>query len=212
MNLDDFKYKINQQLEVNSNFEMPANNFLHFENSKTNTILTKIKNSLKFEIFIGILITTFLTWLYFHFIQTSISIYFGVFSIITVINIFILSKLFYLTNKILKNNSNNVKTNLRQLHILLKNFIRKCFQFTMLLIPICFATATFLTYNDIQFEKGIFNKEFDVPFPKHLIFILSALVIGFTIFMYFFTKWYLQKMYGIHLTQLQQMLNELDEE
>jgi MFS family permease len=209
MNLDDFKIQINKQLEATPNFELPVSGITNLHTIKTNSILEKIKKSLQFEIFFGLAFIIVFALLAFFADIKGIRIYFGFFSIILALFIIVLFYLFIKT----KNASFiklSVKENIVSLHSLLSQFVKRCFQFTMLLIPICFISSLYLAYNDMQYHATNSTQYFDIPLPKKYIIILIIVIAVFSVLMYFFTKWYLNKLYGNHLQQLKQMIDDIE--
>lgn len=209
MTLDDFKIRLNQQLETNDSFEMPVTGITNLHELKTNSVLEKLKKSLQFEIVFGLLFVAAFLFLAFHSSINNIKIYFGFFSIVIA---FFVGILIYLLSKTQQVNISqfSVKQHLISLHNLLSQFVKRCFQFTMLLIPVCFVSALYLAYNDMQYHTTNSVQYFDIPLPKKYIIILLVVIVGFTVFMYYFTKWYLKKLYGNNLQQLKQMIDEID--
>lgn len=209
MNLDDFKIQINKQLETQSSFEMPVSGITNLHTIKTNSILSKLKKSLQFEIAFGSIFVIAFALLGLFGNTQHIRIYFGFFTIILAVFVIILTYLLLKT----KNAAFvklSVKENLSSLHGLLTQFVKRCFQFTMLLIPVCFSSTLYLAYNDMQYHTTNSAQYFDVPLPYKYIVILIVVITAFTVFVYFFTKWYLKKLYGNHLAELKQMLDEID--
>ena len=209
MNLDDFKIKINQKLEDNPSFEMSLSGITNLHQIATTSILEKIKKSLAFEIIFGCICVVAFVFIALFSKYKSLNIYFGFFSILIALITLILYLLFNKTKKV---NSSNlpIKQNLISLHSILAEFVKRYLQFTMLLIPICFISAVYLGYNDMQYHEINSTQYFDIPFPKRIIVTLTIVIVVFCVLMYFFTKWYLKKLYGNHLAQLKEMINQID--
>ncbi len=209
MNLDDFKTQINKQLEATPSFELPVSGITNLHTIKTNSILEKIKKSLQFEIVFGLAFVFAFASLALFADVKGIKIYFSFFSIVLAMFIVVLIYLFIKT----KNAAFiklSVKDNLVSLHGLLSQFVKRCFQFTMLLIPICFISAVYLAYNDAQYHTTNSAQYYDVPLPKKYIITLIIAIAVFSVAVYFFTKWYLKKLYGNHLQQLKQMIDDIE--
>lgn len=209
MNLDDFKVQINRQLEKQTSYAMPVTGITNLHTIKTNSILAKLKKSLQFEIVFGLAFVIAFTLLAVLSQVQGIKIYFGFFAFILAMFSFVLIYLFIKTKKA-SYIKLSVKENLVSLHCLLAQFVKRCFQFTMLLIPICFTSALYLAYNDMQYHYTNSTQYFDVPLPKKYIVILIIVIAIFSVFVYFFTKWYLKKLYGNYLQQLKQMIDDID--
>jgi hypothetical protein len=83
----------------------------------------------------------------------------------------------------------------------------------MALIPVCFIFSFILGYNEKQpiTEIDSFISKYN---PKVWVIITGALVyfVGLSIGLYYFTKWYLRKLYGKYILQLKACIAELGEE
>ena len=209
MNLDDLKIQLNKKLEENQSFEMMLGGVSRFKNFSSSSVAQKIKNSLITEILFSVIMLLIFICVTAFSKYESIKIYFGIFAIVillfTVLLVFLLKK----TND-LTASSLTVKQNLKSLHSLLSDFLKKYFQFTMLLIPICLIFSGYLGYTDAQQNINTFYIiPSSVNLKKQMIFILVFLVL-FIVGMYYFTKWYLKKLYGNHLKELELMIAQLD--
>ena len=138
---------------------------------------------------------------------SSPRIYFGGFSIICFLFLAVLLFIFKKTNR-LSNTALPVKSNLQTISAILNEYVKRYFQLTMGLIPVSIAASFLLAYND---------KEIQSPFSFTIasqfwgsIFFLAFLIL-FTVGMYYFTKWYLKKLYGNYIDQLQLLIKELGE-
>lgn len=209
MNLDDFKIQINKQLETQTSFEMPVSGITNLHTLKTNSILEKLKKSLQFEIVFGLAFVIAFAFLGLYANTQNVRIYFSFFAFVLAVFIAILLYLLFKTKNAAYTKL-SVKENLVSLHSLLSQFVKRCFQFTMLLIPVCFTSALYLGYNDVQYHTTNSTQYLDVPLPQKYIILLVIIIIVFSFFVYFFTKWYLKKLYGNHLQHLKQMIDEID--
>jgi MFS family permease len=143
---------------------------------------------------------------------TSLRIYFGIFTVICALFIPLLYKKLIKTKK-LSNTAVPVKKNLQALILLIKEYIKRYFQLTMVLIPISLIISFALGYSD----ENLNNPDLSNPFfPNFIgspfkITIVIIYVIAFSFGMYYFTKWYLKKLYGNYVQQLEALLAELEE-
>jgi hypothetical protein len=207
MELDEFKNILNQQLATDHLYRSEAD-IAALLRKKAHSIIVKIKKSLWFEIFSCIVIILLFGYLGLSSKYSSINIYFSIFSIVFIII------LFYLLKKINRLNTNNlsVKNNLQSIVSILEEFMKRYFQFTMALIPICFVFAFFLGYNEKQPIEPI--DEIILKYKPSYSFITIFTVVymtSLTVGIYYFTKWYLKKLYGNYVNELKIYINELKE-
>jgi len=208
MNLDDLKIQLNRKLEENQSFEMAIDSINNFQNFKTTSIAQKIKNSLITEIVFSMLFMLVFIYIAIYTKYTSIKIYFGTFSFLifsfSVLLVFLLKKTNNLTASSLP-----VIQNLKKLHSLLSEFVTRYFQFTMFLIPICLIFYAYLGYTDAQKNINSFVIMPSTIDTKNQLILITIFIILFIAGMYYFTKWYLKKLYGNHLKELEIMIEQL---
>lgn len=208
MELDDLKLHLKQkpgeEQPVKTQDEITA-----LLEKRTVSILDKIKKSLLFEIiccvgFVIACIATVFIAKYWY-----LKVYFGVFAVLLQPFFFVL---LYLLKKMKKvyHHSMPVKKNLETLYSLLKEFVKRNFQFTMGLVPFCLILATWLGYHDPSKEHLPEGNNFGNNSSLILFLILYGVVLS--VGMYFFAKWYLKKLYGNYLEQLQGLIKELGDE
>jgi hypothetical protein len=209
MNLDDFKIQINKKLEGSHSFEMVVGGVNILHTKKINSIAHKIKKGLITEIVFGLFFVLVFVYILAITEYESIRIYFGVFTIL--ISSFIVLLIYLLKRtKALSSDSLPVIENLKTIHSLLSEFVKRYFQFTMLLIPICLIFSGYLGYIDTKKNIDSFNILTDSINMKNQLITSSIFMCLFFISMYFFTKWYLKKIYGNHLQELQKMIEHLE--
>lgn len=210
MELDELKYQLNQRLATDqasrSNADISA-----LLKKKTHSVISKIKRSLIIEMVLCVLF--FAAMLYVCFITDywSIRVYFGVFTVLTVLMTLVLYYLYRRTDT-LSDSDRPIKTNLQTLVGLLEEFVKRYFQFTMALLPVCFMFSMILSYADPveipeieKFSVKVFTARWQV-----MVF-LGVYMIALAISVYYFTKWYLKKLYGNYLKELKQYIAELDQ-
>lgn len=208
MELDELKYQLNQKLAMDhasrSNADISA-----LLKKKTHSVISKIKRSLIIEMVLCILF--FAAMLYVCFITDywSIRVYFGVFTVLTILMTFVLYYLYRRTDT-LSNSDQPIKANLQTLVGLLEEFVKRYFQFTMALLPVCFMFSMILSYADPveipeieKFSVKVFTARWQV-----MVF-LGVYMIVLAISVYYFTKWYLKKLYGNYLEELKKFIEEL---
>lgn len=210
MELDEFKDMLNQQMETDHLYRSEAD-IAEILTRKANSILGKIRRNLWFEIISCIVITLIFGYLGFTSDYSSINIYFSVFAFVFLPFSIIL---FYLLKKTNQINSNNlsVKNNLQSIVQVLEEFMKRYFQFTMALIPICFSFAFILGYNEKHPIESVDQIMLKYKPSVTLIGILTVIYMAaLTVGIYYFTKWYLKKLYGNYVDQLKIYINELKE-
>lgn len=210
MELDEFKDTLNQQLATDHLYRSEAD-IAALLRKKAHSIIVKIKKSLWFEIFSCIVIMLLFGYLGLSSKYSSMNIYFSAFTLVFVPFTIIL---FYLLKKInrLNTNSLSVKNNLQSIVSILEEFMKRYFQFTMVLIPICFVFAFFLGYTEKQpiepIDQIILKYKPSYSFITIFTFVyMTSLTVG----IYYFTKWYLKKLYGNYVNELKIYINELKE-
>lgn len=210
MELDEFKDILNQQLATDHLYRSEAD-IAALLRKKAHSIIVKIKKSLWFEIFSCIVIMLLFGYLGLSCKYSSMNIYFSAFTLVFVPFTIIL---FYLLKKInrLNTNSLSVKNNLQSIVSILEEFMKRYFQFTMVLIPICFVFAFFLGYTEKQpiepIDQIILKYKPSYSFITIFTFVyMTSLTVG----IYYFTKWYLKKLYGNYVNELKIYINELKE-
>lgn len=177
-------------------------------NRKTQSVISKIKRSLLIELIACIVFTLACAIIAMLTNLDYMRIYFLIFGAVWLLFLPVLWFLLQKTNR-LSRFSLPVKSNLESIVKILKEYITRYFQLTMALIPITLAVVLMLGYDD----KSI---NLDNPFylnfsTKQVIFIIAYIVL-FSVGMYYFTKWYLKKLYGNYIHQLEQLIKELEEE
>ena len=207
MELDELKLHLKQKLDTNQ----PAktqDEITVLLGKDTLSVLGKIKRSLWFEIIICIPLILACGAMALYLPYWSLRIYFSIFTCLMVLFLVLLG---YLLRKVNSANSSPmpVKKNLEMVYRILKEFVKRYFQFTMALIPICMFFAIWLSAQDPDESLGSKGIRFSNNFTLGLF--ITAYTAALATGTYFFTKWYLKKLYGKYLLQLAGLLKELDE-
>ncbi len=179
---------------------------------KTNSVIAKLKRSLRIEIISCILITLVFAFIGLTSKTFAFRIYFSVF---TIVSIAFLIPMFYLFKRTatLGGTAFPIKSNLQTIVTIIEEFIKRYFQFTMALLPVCFLFALLLGYHDKEpnqhidsLAKSLFSSLWQV------ILFIAVYCILLSVGIYYFTKWYLKKLYGKYVSQLKECIRELTEE
>ncbi|TAG09406.1 MAG: hypothetical protein EAZ35_08450 [Sphingobacteriia bacterium] len=208
MELDDFKNRLNQKLETN-HLHLSERDLSVLLSKKAYSVIGKIKRSLWIEIISCILIAGIFAYIGISSKYRAVNIYFISFTIIfipfTLVFVYLLKK----TNEVNQSNL-PIINNLQSLVKLLDEFIKRYFQFTMALIPICFVFSFILGYTEkkpiIELDQLIYKYK---PSSGIAVSILIAYFGGLTFCTYYFTKWYLKKLYGNYIIELKNYITEL---
>lgn len=209
MELDDFKSMIRDKLDTAVAEKSDA--VLHaMLQQNTKSIGGKIKRSIRIEIGFGILVAIGFTMIAVTTSHWSFSLYFGIFSLLMLGFIFLLMYLYKKVN-IYTSTVLPVKENLEKLHQLLSEFTKRYFQFSMLLLPVCFIFSFVLSLLDEtiqQADANMIESILNTPLKVWVFMIVYFVVLSAAI--YFFTKWYLKKLYGKYMAELKTLIEELE--
>lgn len=199
MELDELKKELN--FKIASQHEHSAVDIRSMLKNDTLSVVQKIQRSIRLEIVISILFVAVCvymvlfenTWIY--------NIYFTLFGITGLIFIIVLLMLFKKTKNI---SFSPVKENIESVVLIIDQYVKRYLQFTVVLLPFCFGLSLWLSYNDP--ERIL--KPMDLSSGFYISLTMLAIGTG----VYFFTKWYLKKLYGDYVLQLKYMLKEIEEE
>lgn len=211
MELDELKSLINQKLTT-AHAGRSGDDIAQILTRKTGSVIDKLKRSLWIEIFFC---TGFiLLFAYFGLAggNHAYQVYFSVFTVLTGVFLVIVIYLLKRTQQ-LSATALPVKSNLQTIVTIIEAFMKRYFQFTMGLIPVCFVFALLLIYYDhgsIPEAGTIFGSHFKASWQLAVFLILYITTLAAGI--YYFTKWYLQRSYGRYVAQLKQCIRELDEQ
>lgn len=212
MELDELKILLNDKMQ-----QAPATKSALEINMlldrRTQSVMSKIKRSLILELITTVIFMIMCALVAAYGSYDSIRIYFGIFAFVCALFIPLLYALLKKTQK-LGNADLPVKDNLQSVIRLVKDYIKRYFQLTIALIPVSLITAFVLGYNDASLNSVNSSNPFVPNFIGSTlkISLLSIYVVLFSVGMYYFTKWYLKKLYGNYVQQLESVVEELDEQ
>ena len=211
MELDELKLQLRQKMDEApiSKSTLDISGMLK---KKAQSVICKLKKSLWIEIICCIIFIAAFAYVGIFSKHWSLRVYFSTF---TVLLLAFLGILFYLLKRIkrLSDTILPIKNNLQLIHSIIKEYVKRAFQFTMALIPICMAFSFWLGYMDptenMHFGEGFLSRH--LTSVKQVYLFLGVYMVILTITAYYLTKWYLRKLYGNYLKQLQECINELEE-
>jgi len=209
MELDELKTQLRQKLDADQS-KKSATELSSLLTKKAHSAIYKLQRSLWFEIIMSIVFIIAFACVGFFSSSWAIRVYFSIF---TVFGLLFVSVLVFLQRKItqLSRSSLPVRNNLEQVHAIISEYIKRYFQLTMGLIPVCVALSFWLGYTNHSDDLSTLEIKFGSWFTsaKQLYIFLAIYIILFTAGIYYFTRWYLKKLYGNYLQQLQSHIQEL---
>lgn len=212
MDLDELKYQLNFKLATNQS-DRSAKDIASLLSKKTNSLIGKLKRSLWIEIGFCVLIMLLFLIIGIASPYQSLHIYFSSFAGIAFLFLVVLIYLLRRTDQISNNTQLPVKTNLQTIVGIIEEFMKRYFQFTMALIPVCLIFSFLLGYNEPKEIPALDKAATGIFTSKWQVLLFLFLYIGLlTIAVYYFTKWYLRKLYGKYIDQLKQCIRDLSEE
>jgi hypothetical protein len=208
MDLDQLKEQLKFKLETDHTGRTDEDIAIILK-KKTSSILEKLKRNLWYETVFGFLFTIAFAVIGLITRYHSIKIYFSVFAV--VFTVIMLLMVYLLKKTILLNSADlPIKSNLQNYVWFIEEFIKRYFQLTIALVPISGIFAGYLGYR----EKAPIPFLDNVLGIGHLgigiiITICLVYLVGLTIGIYHFTKWYLHKVYGRYVLELKKCIAEL---
>jgi len=212
MELDELKYQLNKKLDADQ--PKPASELSLLLKKATTSVIHKLQRSLWIDLIINMLVLLLFIWQALFNKLWSLRIYFSTFIILSLIALVVL---IYLIRKIESLNSTvlPVRQNLEQIYKIINFYKIICFRVTMIFIPLCLMYALSLGY--IEGKSGT-SVDYTIVIQKlgskiwmvlaGIILYLSAIGAG----VYYFTKWFLDRLYGQYLIKLKSLIEELETE
>jgi hypothetical protein len=208
MDLDQFKQQLNKKL-TNEQNNWSGEDIEQILNKKTFSVIEKLKKSILYEIIFGLLGLLLFVILAFTTKYHSIRTYFGISAVFIFLLLFLL---IYLLIKTINLNKvpQPVISNLTSYVVLIEEYMKRYFQFTMAMVPICLFFAGWLGYHEKtpipELDQLIIKNQLSF---KLILAISIVYMISFGIGMYYFTKWYLHKIYGKYVLELKYCIKDL---
>jgi hypothetical protein len=202
MELDELKQQLNQQIAATRQ-ERSVPEIAALLKKDAASVIQKIKRSLRIELLLTVVFTTgcalavaFIDrWAYATFLTG-----FGL------LGLMVSAALFYLLWKTNKPGSSalTVRNNLETIISIIRQYTWLYLRLGMGLLPLSFGLAFWLSYND----PSAVSKPIRWDIFAYMLAALFALGYG----SFRFTKWYLRKLYGHYVAQLEAMLKEFNED
>lgn len=211
MDLDELKSQLNQKLATD-HAERSAGDLAQLLQKRTTSIVGKLKRSLLFEIRLSVPFIILFLGIAILGTNPVYRGFFAVFSLVVIITFLFLVYL-YRTTKRIGDTPLPVKENLQVIVNIIDEFVKRCFQAAIILVPVCVALMAAGQYYYRDPHSATFNLSHNrwITTPTRMLVFLVSYTVVFTIAMYFFAKWYLRKMYGRYTEQLRNCIRELEE-
>lgn len=206
MNLDDYKIAVKQQEP--GTFSLKALPELSgYMRGQAQSFVDKIKRNLKLEIlFAGLFLIFDCGMLVFFNDIFYLRLFTFLLLIFCICFIYYVAKLLRYIQVQYKSDT-NVKEQLAQYIHIISGFTRLYFQLTMVMVPLILLIAFIAGYLDRAQSAN-----FIMLFSSQAIWVYLSLSVIWSFMMYFFTRWYIKKLYGNHLNKLKEQLSELQDE
>jgi hypothetical protein len=203
MELDEFKQRLKETVPVESTTRS-AHELEGYTRRRAASIVKKIKRSILFELIACVI-----------FIVASVSVwaiypvfYARVFCVLSVfLCCFLLVYLGALYKKIAayEKEAPAVKAGLQQVIGIIEQFTKLYFQFTMITLPIAFILGLLTGFLSLNSNTGMQHFNW-----QRSIFFYTCWFVFWSAIMYFFSKWYIKKLYGNYLQQLKEQLKDIE--
>ena len=209
MELDELKYQLKHKLATDHAGRSEAD-IAAMLNKRTISVTEKLRKSILFEIYSCIVVLFGFGYISIAIKLQSVRIYFSVFTVITFL--FLLVLVYLLRRiKMLCSTSLPVKGNLQTIVVIIEEFTKRYFQFTMALIPVCFIFALWLGYTE-KYPLEEIDRLVKHAHPSWKLFLFAGVyMLLLAAGVYWFTRWYLKKLYGKYIIQLKACIDELKE-
>lgn len=208
MDLDQFKQQLNEKLSTDHQGRS-VEDIAQMLSKKTFSVIEKLKKSILYEILFGFIGMLLFVVLAFSTKYHSVRTYFGVAAIFIFVFLFLLIYLLKKTSELNKVHQ-PIISNLNNYVILIEEYMKRYFQFTMAMVPICLFFAGWLGYHEKTPVPELDNLIGKSHLGMTLVLTISVIyLISFSVGMYYFTKWYLHKIYGRYVLELKECIKDL---
>jgi hypothetical protein len=204
MELDELKKELQHKFEQDSATRSikPIESYIQ---QRSSSVIAKIKRNIVAEILLNLVFLPAFTWVFIQYTSIYTRFFMGFGVLFCILFTAYLWKLFRKI-KLVETEPFSIRENLIRIISILAHFTRLYFQITMLMLPIAFLAGIITGYLDIAGSKELFARFTWTGSIAYYICFFAA----WSFFMYFFTKWYIKKLYGNLLGHLRDQLRELD--
>ncbi|ULQ57528.1 hypothetical protein KJS94_04855 [Flavihumibacter rivuli] len=203
MELDDLKNKLKDKLAASCERKEDLLAIIHGRSGQT---IGRLKRSLAFEISISILFAILTLLLMVTTDNPNVRELSGFLFIYCLGFVVYMWRVWVQVRRSGSIYSSSMLDATRKIHDTLSQYVKVCFLFSMLAVPVVWVIMIRFGMKEAKVEKGdpfIFFRQ--VKFQ-----ILLAWLIVWSLFVYFLSRWYLRKLYGNHLDDLRDQIRELE--
>jgi hypothetical protein len=204
MELDDLKTSLKLELERGA----PPLNVTTLEASLragAKPVLQKIKRNIWLELFVFVICIAAAIYYWLHYSSLLVQLFCVAVALCSVAFCIYLYSLY---RRIIYYETipGNIREGLVHIITIITRFTRLYFTLTMWLLPVIYAFGLITGYLDIA-EKGLLPQ---FHWSDTLLLYTVGFLCGWTLLTWLFAKWYIKKLYGNYLYQLQQRLKEIE--
>ncbi len=201
MELDELKKELNQRL-LHTPKERSGPDIAALIRKDTVSVVKQLERSLRLELAVSVVFASLCVCMLFI---NDAWLYDTLFTLLGSIALLFIGILYLLLRKATRlTGASPVKQNLQKLVNIMDEYIKRYLQLTLVLLPICFVFGVWLSYQDPEMVLR--------PVDEYLLLYLLAAMIVLGAGAYYFTRWYLDRLYGNYLRQLKALLEEFDEQ
>ena len=211
MDLDELKLQLNNKLTGESSKSVQDLGGMLLK--RRGSLVSKLTGNLYLEMALAFLFGMVFIYLANH---TTIFTIKTCFTIVAVVCFVFVIAIALLIKKVawLSNEAHPLVTSLEELIKILRLFVKRYFQFIVLLVPVCFFLSYWIGYNEpaqpTNRQTLVSVSDIQHDFTVYLFFVLYSIAIIAGVF--FFAKWYLRKLYVNYINELRTQLRDLKED
>ena len=210
MELDELKSQLKNKLSGEGNKTVQDLGGMLYK--RRGTLVSKLTKNLYLEMGMALLFGAVFIYLAnqskLFTIQTGFSIIAVVCFVFAIAIALLIKKVAWLTKE-----AHPLKTSLEALIKILRLFVKRYFQFIVLLVPVCFFLSYWIGYNEpvrpqnIQISYSVNTIPNDVSVYLFFVVYSVAIIAG----VFFIARWYLRKLYVNYINELRTQLQDLQE-
>lgn len=203
MELDEFKQRLKEQVHGET-LSRTAHELGSYTGRRTASVLKKIKRSIVFELLACVIFIAAAVWAWMVYSFPYVHV-FCLLCFFMCCFLLLYLGAFYKKISACEKQAAAVRENLRQVIGIIEQFTRLYFQFTMITLPIAFIFGLITGF--FSLANTVDQKNFNW---QRSVFFYSCWFVFWSVIMYFFSKWYIKKLYGNYLHQLKEQLRDIE--
>lgn len=203
MELDEFKQR-SKEKEPKEIILHSASDLEGYIHKRTRSAISNIKRNILFELVACLVFIAVAVWVWFYYPVAYVRA-FALLCIALCCLLLIYLGALYKKISLYEQAAPAVKDRLHQVISIIEQFTKAYFQFTMITLPIAFIFGLITGFLNIKGGTGIRN----FNWQKAILF-YTGWFIFWSVIMYFFSRWYIKKLYGNYLQQLKEQLKDIE--